>query len=311
MTELYKKYRPKKLDELVGQSNIIRTIKGWGKPNQIPHALLLTGQSGCGKTTLARIIRRMLRCSKGDFSELNTADFRGIDMVRDVRSRVMLSPLGGGDSRVWLIDECHKLSVDAQEAMLKLLEDTPSHVWFILATTEPNKLKVTIRNRCTTLELKPLRDDDMAKLLDGICVKENIELTDDVGDKIVEVAEGSPRKALVLLDQVAGIEDEEDQLKAIATTESQREAIDLARLLMKMKPTARWSEVSKLLNSIEGLEGQAEGIRRMLLAYHTKVMLGGGEKAGRAFDIVNVMRDNFYDSGKAGLVASLYEIVGQ
>ncbi len=309
MTELYKQYRPKKLDELVGQSNIIRTIEGWGKPDQIPHALLLTGPSGCGKTTLARILRRMLRCSKGDFSELNTADFRGIDMVRDVRSRVMLSPLGGGDSRVWLVDECHKLSVDAQEAMLKLLEDPPPHVWFILATTEPNKLKATIRNRCTTLELKPLRDDDMERLLAGVCRKENIEELTDVMEKIVEVAEGSPRKALVLLDQVAGIEGEEAQLEAIAATESQREAIDLARLLMK--PKAQWSEVSKLLNSIEGLEGQAEGIRRMLLAYHTKVLLGGGEKAGRAFDILSSFRDNFFDSGKAGLIAACYEIVGQ
>ncbi len=309
MTELYKQYRPKKLAELIGQNNVIETIRGWGRPEKMPHALLLTGQSGCGKTSLARILRRMLRCSKGDFCELNTADFRGIDMVRDIRSRVMMSPLSGGDSRVWLIDECAKLSVDAQEAMLKLLEDTPPHVWFILATTEPNKLKVTIRNRCTVLELKPLDVRDMAGLLYDICVKEEIKLTDDVGDKIVEVAEGSPRKALVLLDQVAGIEGEEARLEAIAATESQREAIDLARLLMK--PRVRWSEVSKLLNSIEGLEGQAEGIRRMLLAYFTKVMLGGGEKAGKAFDIVNVLRDNFYDSGKAGLVASLYEVVGK
>ncbi len=307
--ELYKQHRPKKLDELIGQDNIIKTIKGWGKPERIPHALLLTGQSGCGKTTLARIIRRILRCSKGDFCELNTADFRGIDMVRDIRSRVMMSPLSGGDSRVWLVDECHKLSADAQEAMLKLLEDTPPHVWFILATTEPNKLKATIRNRCSILELKPLRDDVMVGLLSSVCGKEGIELTEDVEDKIVEVAEGSPRKALVLLDQVAGIEGEEVRLAAIAATESRQEAIELARLLMK--PRVQWLEVSKLLNDIEGLEGQAEGIRRMLLAYFTKVLLSGGENAGRAFDIVDVMRDNFYDSGKAGLVAAVYEVVGK
>src|SRR5690606_3369465 len=108
----------------------------------IPHAMLFTGPSGCGKTTLARILRVKLRCSDNDFQEINAADFRGIDSIRSMRQQVGAAPLGG-DSRIWLIDEAHSMTADAQNAFLKLLEDTPRHVYFFLATTDPQKLKKT------------------------------------------------------------------------------------------------------------------------------------------------------------------------
>lgn len=308
MTELYKKYRPQKLSELVGQPDVVNAIKGWGKPERIPHALLLVGPSGCGKTTLARILRRLLGCSDSDYSELNTADFRGIDMVRDVRSRMMLSPIGGGKCRVWMIDECHQLTKDAQDALLKLLEDTPEHVWFILATTDPRKLIVTLRNRCTLLTLKSLRDDEMARLLGDVCSREGITILDVVLEKITSTAEGSPRKALVLLNQVVGVEGEEAQLAAIVAGEAQREAIEVCRLLMN--PRTRWGDMAKVLRGIDDLDNQAEGVRRLVLAYMTTVALGGGKSAARAMEVIERCRDNYFDSGKAGLVLSCWESVG-
>jgi hypothetical protein len=206
------------------------------------------------------------------------------------------------------VHNCHSVTSDAQQALLKMLEDTPEHVWFVLATTDPRKLIPTIKNRCTTLTLKPLRDDEMTKLILGVCGKEGIGPTEGVVEKIVETAAGSPRKALVLLGQVAGIEGEEDQLAAIAAGEAQHEAIEVARLMMN--PKARWSDVAKVLKGIGDLEGQAEGIRRLVLAYMSSVALGGGKGAGRAVEVIGIFRDNFYDCGKAGLIASCWESVG-
>jgi len=141
------------------------------KRNKVPHTLLFSGPPGCGKTTLARILRKKLNCGKYDFSEVNCADFRGIDMVRDIRSHLQQAPISG-DCRVWLIDEAHKLSNDAQNAFLKMLEDTPNHVYFFLATTNPQKLLKTIRTRCTEVVVKSLGDKNMEELIDDVIVGE-------------------------------------------------------------------------------------------------------------------------------------------
>ena len=153
--ELYKKHRPKNLKRVFGQSVAIGTLKPLIEAKQVPHSLLLTGPSGCGKTTLARILVKELKCAKADFMEVNCADFRGIDTVRDIRTRMMQAPIGG-DCRVWLIDEAHMLTSAAQTAFLKMLEDTPDHIYFFLATTHPQKLLKTIKTRCTEIKLKEM-----------------------------------------------------------------------------------------------------------------------------------------------------------
>jgi len=107
--ELYKKYRPKKLGNIVGQSNAVNILQSFIDEGKIPHSLLFSGPSGCGKTTFARIIKRKLKCGDYDFTELNCADARGIDMTREIRSRLNQSPISG-KCRVWLLDECHKLT---------------------------------------------------------------------------------------------------------------------------------------------------------------------------------------------------------
>ena len=153
--ELYKKYRPKNFKRIVGQPTITEQLTSMTRSNQFPHSSLFSGPSGCGKTTLARIMRNKLDCGDQDFQEVNCADFRGIDMVRDIRNRMNLAPIGG-ECRVWLIDEAHQLSSQAQNAFLKILEDTPSHVYFMLATTDPQKLIPTIRTRCAEFKVSSL-----------------------------------------------------------------------------------------------------------------------------------------------------------
>jgi len=153
---LYKKYRPSTFDDIVGNSVTIQALKKSveGRKN---HVFLFTGPSGCGKTTLSRIVAKELGAKGSDFRELDSADFRGIDTIRNLRKTIGYHPL---ESKVvvYLLDEVHKLTGDAQNAMLKMLEETPEHVYFILATTDPQKLLGTIKGRCSIYTVEALED---------------------------------------------------------------------------------------------------------------------------------------------------------
>jgi DNA polymerase-3 subunit gamma/tau len=164
--EFHLSQRPTTFGEVVGQPRAVAQLTQMGRDDRRPHLLLFVGPSGCGKTTLARIVRRKLRCGEADFMEVNAANNRGIDMVRDIEQRIGLAPIDG-DCRVWLIDEAHALTPDAQGAFLKILEEPPSHVYFMLATTDPQKLKPTIRTRATEIVVYPVPPDDLA----GLCLR--------------------------------------------------------------------------------------------------------------------------------------------
>ena len=201
-TELYLKYRPQRLGDVFGQDaalNVIKALKG-----RIPSAVLLTGPSGCGKTTIGRILATKLKCTGGDFLEINAAKERGIDMVRDMSMRIGLAPMRS-PCRVWLIDEAHALTKDAQSALLKMLEDTPSHAYIFLATTDPQKLTNTIRTRCTEIKCKAINGETMTKLLESVVKAESTEVEEDVLDAIVESADGSARKALVIAARISSV----------------------------------------------------------------------------------------------------------
>lgn len=303
MLELYKKYRPKTLEQLLGQDGAVKALNTLIEKKKIPHSILITGPSGCGKTTIARILRRKVHCGETDFTEVNCADFRGIDMVREIRQRMMLAPISG-KSRVWLIDEVHQLTPAAQDAFLKLLEDTPRHVYFILATTDPHKLKATIKTRCHDIAVKALSAKVLEQLVLRTAEAESIELADEVVDSLVAHSEGSARKVLVLLHSVLDIEDSEEQLQAIESSDVKAQAIEVAKLLMN--PRTQWSAIAKVL---KGLDDEAEAVRWLVLGYASSVLLGGGKMAPRAYVIINAFRDNFFDSKKAGLAAACYEVV--
>lgn len=302
-TELYRKYRPTSFKQVVGQDDAVKVLQGFLGNGGLPHALMLTGPSGCGKTTIVRILKTHLDCGDTDFYEINAADTRGIDTVRDIRNRMTLASVGGS-SRIWLIDEAHKLSSDAQTCILKMLEDTPSHVYFMLATTDPGKLLKTIHTRCTEVKLGLLTSSQVEKVILRVCKLERKELSEEVVSRIVEVAEGSARKALVILGQVIHLGSEEEQLDAVQKSDSRAQALDLCRLLLN--PRSKWAEAAAILKE---LEDDPESVRRMILGYMTTVLLSGGKFAPRANLVIGRMEDAFYNSGKAGLVSACYDLI--
>lgn len=300
--ELYKKHRPRKLEDMFGQDIVVSTLEKMVEKKSIPHAIFITGPSGCGKTTLARIIRILLHCSKYDFIEDAP---RKIDDVRLIRRSINQAPLRG-TCRVWLIDECHKLTSDAQDEFLKMLEDTPSHVYFILTTTDPQKLKKTLKNRCTEFAIKSLKSEDILILLTDICKEEGVEISADVFDKILDNCEGSARKALVYLDAVINLSSKKDMLNAIVTATAETQAFEIVRALLYSSKTT-WKQMAVILKETEGEE--PEQIRWLVLACCRTEMLKAGKFTGRAYVIIDAFRDNFYDSKMAGLCAACYEVI--
>ncbi|RKZ05951.1 hypothetical protein DRQ25_15015 [Candidatus Fermentibacteria bacterium] len=300
MREIHLEERPTSFKQMVGQKEACQQVGGLGKSEEgIPHTLLFTGPSGCGKTTLARIVRRKLKCADYDFKEVNAAKSRGIDMVRGLEGVVNLAPMAG-PCRVWLIDECHQLTADAQGAFLKLLEEPPEHAYFMLATTRPEKLRRAIRTRCTEIKVRNLTEPELVGLVERIAEDRDNALDSVVSAKLGSVADGSARKALVLLQQILGMPDDEAKLTALENADAKATAIEIARAVMAGKP---WSKVAPL---IKACDEEPEGLRWMMQAYFTSVALGGGKQASRAVDILEEFADNYFDTKKAGLVASCY-----
>jgi DNA polymerase-3 subunit gamma/tau len=300
--ELYKRYRPKTFKQVLGQPRAVASLQRFLADGRVPHTILFSGPSGCGKTTLARLMADKLGCRGTDLQEINAADFRGIDKVRQIRSERDLSPLGG-KCRIYIVDECHRLTGEAQDGFLKLLEDTPEWLYFFLCTTAPNKLLKTIQTRSTPVWVEPLKSADMERLLKIVAKKEEAELSEEVRDRIVDVADGSPRMALVILNQVIGEENEEKRLALIRDADAEAQSIDLCRVLFK----GRWRDAAKVLKELDGLDPEA--VRLAVLGYASKVLLGSdGQNGERAFRVIDAFGDNFWNSKRAGLIAACWEV---
>lgn len=302
MKELYRKYRPKQLKDVLGQPQAVNILRKKIKSESIPHAILIHGPYGTGKTSLGYLIAKYVKCSQYDFHEQNTADYRGIDSVRDIRATINQAPIDG-DSRVWLLDEAHKCTSDAQSALLKILENPPDHVYFILCTTEPQKLLNGIVQRCLVLRLKPIPDDCMKDIVKNVCEKEKIKLSEDVFEKLIEYAEGSAREALQILDKIQELDSEEEQLDAIEKASIKTQTILIARKLMDTR--TKWRDIAPLLKEL--VNEDAEQIRYMILGYAKTVLLNKDNP--RAFRMMELFLDNFYDSKFSGVVAACYEII--
>lgn len=301
---LHIKHRPKYLEDIFGNKetvSMISSILGRETLDLIPHAFLFQGPAGTGKTTIARIIRDELGCSNLDYHEFNASDTRGIDTIRNIQSKSRLAPVDG-DVKVYLLDELHQITGPAQEAALKLLEDAPNNVFFLLCTTNPEKLKKTLKSRCTIVQMSSLNSRDMTKLLDSVAEKEEINLSAEVKKAIIDNSEGCPRIAVKLLDSIIDMESDEDAIKAIeSATVSEATTIELCRALLAGE---NWKIISDIL---KGIDEDPEGIRRKVLLYLSKVLLDNGNLS--VAQTMECFEEPFYNTGKPGLVMACFQAI--
>ena len=302
MTELHLKYRPQTFKDVIGQPEACKVLNDLGKRGETPHALLLTGGSGTGKTTIARILARKLKCDmKYDFFEMNGADKSKIEDMRWLIRHAAASPLRG-PCRIWLIDECSRISGDGQECLLKLLEDYPSTTYFFLCTTDPQKLKRAIQTRCTEIRCKPISEKDLILLVNSVSEKEGLKCFPSVAKAIAESSGGSARQAVKLLNSVIGLVDEKEQLAVINNQSTEQSPSQfIGRLLMNPKST--WKEYQAALAEID--DASAEGIRIGVARYMQAVLLKSGQ------DRAGIVMEEFVDPifSSAGLVYACWRIV--
>jgi len=217
----YRRYRPQDFDQLVGQKHVVTTLQNSLLAGQVAHAYLFTGPRGTGKTSVARILAKAINCEHAptanpcnqcesclavnngtslDVIEIDAASNRGIDDIRDLREKVSLAP-AGNRKKIYIIDEVHMLTAEAFNALLKTLEEPPAHVVFILATTEPQKVPLTIASRCQRFDFHRLDVSEITPRLMAVAQAADCRLTPDAAALIAQRADGALRDALSLLDQ--------------------------------------------------------------------------------------------------------------
>ncbi len=198
---LYRKYRPESFDEVIGQDHIVKAIGGAIDAGKVSHAYLLCGPRGTGKTTIARIIASKLGSSVNDIYELDAASNRGIDDVRNIKESVGTMPFDS-KYKIYILDEVHMFTKDAWNALLKTIEEPPSHVVFILATTELEKIPETIVSRCQSFTFKKPTEVILSKVITNVAKKEGYDLEDGVASLIAILADGAFRDAYGTLEKV-------------------------------------------------------------------------------------------------------------
>lgn len=198
---LYRKYRPVTFEDVVGQEQVVGLLQSSITQKKISHAYLFCGGRGTGKTSIARIFARDIGCNPEDIIEIDAASNRGIDEIRELREAVRTAPFSS-PYKVYIVDEAHMLTKEAANALLKTLEEPPSHVIFILATTDPEKLPATIVSRCQKVVFVSPSNETLAKRLLYVAKQEGKDLDDKTAALIATHGKGSYRDALGVLEQV-------------------------------------------------------------------------------------------------------------
>ena len=301
---LHIKHRPKVWDDFKGNAGVISSLKTIVKKVDTPHSFLFTGPSGTGKTTLAYILANSLSIHKDSITCCNASKDRGIDSIRDLLNKAKYKTRKG-NRKAYILDEVHGLTKESQNALLEALENTPKHVYFILCTTDPQKIIPAIHTRCTSYKVNYLSDVQVGELLDKVVDMEKKELTTEVKNGIIDASEGCPRECLKILDQVIDMQREDALvvLEAMKDTQGQdKHVVELCRLL---NTGASWCDVSKVISC---LKGDWEQFRYAILGYMAAALLRDGDE--RVSIIIANFSESFIYTKKAGMVLACYSSTG-
>lgn len=246
-TVLYRKYRPESFADVRGQGHITKALEGAIKKGTIPHALLFAGPRGTGKTSVARIFASMTGSASVDVYEIDAASNRGIDDIRELKEAVYTLPYES-TFKVYIIDEVHMLTKEAFNALLKILEEPPKHVVFILATTEFDKLLDTITSRCQVFQFKAPTRVMLREVILDTAKKEKFKLASDGADLIAIAADGSFRDALGIMEKVIITSDD---AKADADEVATIVGAPKGKLLMEVIEALHKQETERALKAVE------------------------------------------------------------
>ena len=306
---LCKKYRPAKLSQMYGNNALIKAIGAHFKKKDHNHAMLIYGASGCGKTTLARAIsKEILECDEGCINEINASTFNGVDDMRKIEQSLRYPPILGKYA-VYIIDECQNLTPAAKSALLKPCEDMPPYVYFFFCTTNKEKFfkgdkgekTSALTTRLTQWMVEPLDTRAATELLCSVCQCENFCLTQAVGNRILEVSEGSPRSLLVNLEKVIGCGSEADALELLKGSVGIDNVSEEVQQLGKTICLGNnMNEALALVKTIKA-SGKEEpvSLAKMIMAFASGCLLNRGFQERPAAALQNFAKhyENVTDSG--------------
>ncbi|MFP7736902.1 DNA polymerase III subunit gamma/tau [Priestia aryabhattai] len=289
---LYRVYRPQSFNDVVGQQHIIKTLQNALVQEKFSHAYLFSGPRGTGKTTAAKILAKAVNCEKApiaepcnecatcrgitdgsisDVIEIDAASNNGVDEIRDIRDKVKYAP-SAVRYKVYIIDEVHMLSIGAFNALLKTLEEPPAHVIFILATTEPHKIPLTIISRCQRFDFKRISPEDIVYRMKEVLGSEELEVSEDALYEIAKASEGGMRDALSLLDQAISYSTEKVSLEDVLSITG---AVSQA-FIVKIVQAIFDENIVEALDSVESLIKNGKDPARFvedLIFYYRDVLL--------------------------------------
>lgn len=270
-TYLTDKYRPVDFAEVVGQQAVIKSLKTV-LDEGLSHAFCFAGPSGVGKTTIARISACAIGADDSDLDEIDAATYTGIDAMRAKIQGLRYKPLAGC-IKVLIVDECHRLSKQAWDSMLKSVEEPPPWVYWFFCTTQPEQLPSTIKTRCSYYDLKPVPSNDLIDLLELITKLEKFKVSSGVIDLCAKEARGSPRQAISYLGLCSNVADRAEAIILLRSAADAPEAVDLARALCDGKG---WRIIRPMLEALQ--EAGPESIRHVVKGYVTMVMINSEDE---------------------------------
>ena len=305
---LYRKYRPQTFDDVVGQTAITATLKAQVMGEKTSHAYLFTGTRGTGKTSCAKVLAKAVNClnpqngnpcnccdacraidvgSCVEVLEIDAASNNGVDQVRTLRDEAIYAP-AQVKKRVYIVDEVHMLSLSAFNALLKIIEEPPAHLMFILATTELQKVPATILSRCQRFSFRRLRQEDIAARISYVAYQEGIELTAEAASLLARLADGAMRDGLTLLDQVASgaqgeiTADEVCRALGLAGEQKACELLSAVAAQDASRALAIFGELYAAGKDLSALLGELAALARDLLLLKTAPQSGLGMLSGIA-----------------------------
>lgn len=299
MKELHTAYRPQTLERVVGHKDVVSSLNKVLEEGS-SRAFIFTGPAGIGKTTFARIIARRLGASPANIIEIDAATSTGVDAMRDRTSTMNYAALGESKTRVYIIDEAHRLSSAAWDSMLKAIEEPPPHIGWVLCTSVKGKIPATIASRCVQYDLKPLSRSDVRLAMKRTAKKAGLAIKPSILDYLSEKSGGSIRRALTWMAQAQGMKTRKEASELIQQQdEGDEEIISLCRELVG-RPS--WPRALALCKKMQ--DTNPESIRIVICAYFTKVLFGttNEKRAEYLLDVLSSFSDPYPPGATIGSV---------